>query len=75
MDFIELKEFIEFTLEKKQEGYYKQQYNNLLPFMYLKMLKYVSFNDFYEKSTGKNLDLRPAEVIIEEIMAKHKGVK
>lgn len=37
--------------------------------------EYMSFQSYYESSTGKNIDMRPADVIMAEIDAAHAGVE
>ena len=39
----------------------------MLPFMSLKLLKFVSFDDYYGQISGRDFDLRPDEEIIAEV--------
>ena len=57
--------------EKEQDRWLHRQWCSLLPFMHMQMLKYVSFKDYKDRITGKNLDLRDTDVIIEEIKRSH----
>ena len=57
--------------ENIQKERIRQQWIAALPFMYLKQLKYMSFQDYYDACTGANIDWRPAEVIIQEILDAH----
>lgn len=43
----------------------------LLPYMQSGQLKLVQFDDYFDQRTGRNIDTRPADVIIAEIEAKH----
>jgi hypothetical protein len=36
--------------------------------------KYMTFEDYYDKATGRNIDLRPTEEILAEIEAAHSRV-
>lgn len=71
LDFIntmKLDEFCDFLIlainnDKKDKVYL--QYLALLP-SFVQTNKYMSFDDFYDNYTGKNIDLRPAEEILKE---------
>ena len=43
----------------------------LLPYLQRGELKLIQFDDYFDQRTGRNLDTRPAEVIIAELEAKH----
>ena len=49
----------------------KRQWNSLLPFMYMKQLKFMSFQEYFESCTGATVDRRPAQEIIDEILKAH----
>lgn len=38
----------------------------MLPYMSLEMLKFISFDDYYNQATGGDLDMRPAAEILAE---------
>ena len=69
-------EMIEIALEKEREERAHKQWSAMLPFMSLGMLEYISFEEYIEKLSGKNVDMRPASEIIAEIEELHqKGGK
>lgn len=37
------------------------------------LVKYMSFDEFYDQMTGANIDLRPTEEIIKELEELHHG--
>lgn len=59
--------FLKFVLKAKEEECREQirkQWTAMLPLMSIKYLKYTPFEEYYEKCTGANIDMRPAEEII-----------
>ena len=46
-----------------------------LPFMIRKETKYVSFSDYWDRVSGKNLDLRPDAEILAEVAAIREELK
>lgn len=73
--------FLKFVLKAQEEERREQirkQWTAMLPLMSIKYLKYVPFEEYYEKCTGANIDLRSTEEIIadiEETHKKHLGMK
>lgn len=73
-DFIgtlEISEFTEFCIyarEKDIEDRLYIQWCAMLP----QFAEYMGFGEFKEVMTGKNVDMRPAEVIIREIEELHR---
>lgn len=57
--------------EKERIEQLHRQWCSLLPFMHMEFLKYVSFRDYMDNITGKNLDLRDTDVIVKEIKERH----
>lgn len=51
-------------LRKKQA---REQWLAMLPLMTIKMIKFKSFEDYYEQVSGKNIDLRPDSEILAEV--------
>lgn len=72
MDVETFIEMLEIAMEKEQEELAHRQWSAMLPFMSLGMLEYVSFHEYFEKLSGKNVDLRPASEIIAEIEELHQ---
>lgn len=72
MDIDDYFEISELAREKDFEDRMYQQWCELLPYMSLKMLEYISFDDYFNRVTGKNVDLRPAAEIIAEIEELHR---
>lgn len=51
--------------EKRSEAH--RQWTALLPLMNTKTIKYESFEDYFARQNGENLDLRPSNEIIDEV--------
>lgn len=48
-----------------------QQWCAIYPYMIMKYLKYMPFSEFFDQVTGRNIDMRDTDTIIEEIKALH----
>lgn len=72
MDVPDFLRFLKIAREKEREETARSQWVLHLPYMSMGLMKYVSFEEYYDKISGKNVDLRPAEEIIKEIEALHK---
>lgn len=57
---------IEHAAEQERRDVAKQEWNALLPFMSMKFLKAVRFDEYYRKSYGMEMDTRPDEDILAE---------
>lgn len=67
--------FLEFVLRAKEEEcreQIKKQWTAMLPLMSIKYLKYIPLEEYYEKCTGANIDMRSAEEIITDIEETHR---
>lgn len=60
------------TMEKEKEEQIKTQWTTMLPFMSMKILGYMSFEDYRDKCTGKNIDMRSTDEIIRDIEETHR---
>lgn len=69
MDFLI---FLQKAIEKEEEEHIRAQWVTMLPYMSIKRLKYMSFSDYKDQVTGKNIDTRPAEEIIRDIEETHR---
>ncbi len=49
-----------------QRDHLRAQWTAMLPYMSLEMLKFISFEDYYNQATGGDLDMRPAAEILAE---------
>ena len=47
----------------------------MLPMMASKVLKFMSFEEYYDQVSGRNIDLRPDEEILAEVEAIRKEMK
>ena len=47
----------------------------MLPFMSMKMLEYISFPEYINKCSGRNIDMRPVSEIIADIEETHEKAK
>ena len=80
LDFIKDMRFAEFidlvllAMEEEKKEHFRQEYLALLPIL-IKAGKYMSFEQYYETASGRNIDLRPTEEIIAEIDAAHERLK
>ena len=74
LPFDEFCELVLYARKKKQEEEIRQQWISILPFMYIKMLKFMGFQEYFESCTGATIDTRPAQEIIDEILEAH-GMK
>lgn len=75
---LEIPEFIQLVKkakEKEIEERIREQWVTMLPFMSLKMLNYMPFEEYFDRCTGRNIDLRPTDEIIRDIEETHKRVK
>ena len=67
-------EFLEMVLhasKQMQRDDIRAQWVACLPFMYIKKLKYMTFQEYLEAYMGTNIDMRPKEEIIDEILKLH----
>lgn len=62
------------ALEDESRELLRREWLALLPVMVLNQ-NYMTFDEYYEISTGKNVDMRPVDVIIAEIDRKHAEVR
>jgi len=67
MKIKEFRQLVETAREKEKEQRIHDEWCAHLPFMSMKFLEYISFRDYMDKVTGKNIDLRPASEILAEI--------
>jgi len=63
--------FLRMRAEKERDQWIHRQWCQLLPFMYMKQLSYVSFQDYKDQITGRNLDRRDTDVIVNELKQLH----
>lgn len=61
--------------EEKRKEEIRNQWTAMLPFMSAGFLKYMSFNDYFDQCTGKNIDLRPDEEILDDAKEIRKQIK
>ena len=59
------------AVKKEQEDRLHRQWCTYLPLMSQEAIKYMSFGDYVDRVTGRNIDWRPAEEIIAEIEELH----
>lgn len=67
--------FINLAKEKEKKERIREQWLQLLPFMSMNLLKYMSLEEYEELCTGKNIDLRSTEEIIADIEETHRKAK
>lgn len=66
MDVRLLTGMIERAREEKRRAEYYAAWVALLPLMQRGEIRFVSFPDYYDNSTGQNIDQRPAAEILAE---------
>ena len=62
------------ALDEESKEKYRQEWLSLLPCMIFTS-HYMTFDQYYETVTGRNIDLRPVDDIIAEIDRKHEEAK
>lgn len=62
------------ALESEVEEKRRQEWIALIPSM-VAAQHFLSFEEYYDTVTGRNVDMRPVEVIMEEIDRKHAEAK
>ena len=74
MELEDALELINLALEDELRKEKRQEWLHLLPLM-ITADKYMDFESYYDKVTGRGIDLRSTEDIIAEIDAKHAAVR
>ena len=72
---LEVNQFFEFVIKAKEEARKEQirkQWTAMLPFMSMQYLKYIPFEEYYEKCIGTNIDMRSTEEILADIEETHR---
>ena len=73
MKVLSVEQFIKLVvmaLEEDQKEMFRREWLAFIPVMAISGT-FMSFQQYYETSTGANIDMRPAEEIIAEIDRKH----
>lgn len=68
MDLDEMIRFLNLAIQKDQEEKLYMQWCAMLP----QMSKYMTFTEFSDHMTGRNIDMRDTETILKEIEELHK---
>ena len=71
MPFEEFCELCVHASKQMQRKEIREQWVSLLPYMYLKQLKFMNFDEYFDLCTGANIDMRPAQEIIDEVLKMH----
>lgn len=58
---------IPITLKKKSREAAKLEWNQILPLILTKVVKDISFEEYYRKISGEGIDRRPTDVIMAEV--------
>ena len=74
MPIIKFCKLIEKALDEEKKENYRRQWLSLLPVLAMRG-KYMSFEQFYEKMSGANIDMRSTDEIIAEIDKAHEEMK
>lgn len=62
------------ALEEESKEKYRREWLSLLPCMVFSS-HYMTFDEYYDTVTGRNIDTRPVDEIIAEIDRKHAEVE
>lgn len=73
-DIRTLAETLKVATEKTRRGIVYSEWVALQPFMIIQWLKWMSFDDYYTRRTGGDIDMRPAEEILAEVAEVKKWV-
>lgn len=74
MQGVDLIRLVKTAKEREEEEKFRQQWLTLFPYMNMKILEFIPCARYIENCTGKNIDTRPAQVVIQEILELH-GMK
>lgn len=77
LEVLSLEQFVKLVLmalEEESKEKYRAEWLSLLPCMIFTN-HYMTFEQYYDIVTGKNIDLRPVDEIIAEIDRKHAEAK
>lgn len=72
LDVVSLAELCEYAKKAEEEDRLRAEWNAVYPYMAMKMLKYMPFNEYVDVRTGRNADWRPASEIMAEIEELHR---
>lgn len=75
MDIGAFFDLVDIAIEKEKEDTLHKQWCSMLPFMSMKMLEYISFPEYINKCSGRNIDMRPVSEIIADIEETHQKAK
>ena len=75
MDADSFFDLVEIATKKEKEDTLHRQWCSMLPFMSMKMLEYMSFPEYIDKCSGRNIDMRPVSEIIADIESAHQKAK
>lgn len=67
LDLVTLPKMLRKCIEAERRQEAREQWVALLPLMVRKEAKYISFEDYYEQTTGRNIDMRTDEEILAEV--------
>ena len=70
LDIGQTLKLLNLAVEEEAKDRYRSEWTALLPVMVFAN-HYMTFDQYYETCTGKNVDTRPVEEIITEIDRKH----
>lgn len=71
MDLLEFEEFYKAARKKEAEEKLWERWLTVHPYMSLGYLKPMSFKDYMDKMTGRNIDRRSDDEIIKELETLH----
>lgn len=67
VDITTLADVLKTAIEKNRRDTIYEEWVALHPYMVLKWLKFMRFDEYYDARTGANMDMRPAAEILAEV--------
>ena len=67
LDVVTLYKMLKKALEGERRREAREQWVAMLPLMVTKQAKFIEFEEYYEQTTGKNIDMRTDEEILAEV--------
>lgn len=67
LDLVTLPEMLRKAIERERRREAREQWVAMLPLMVTKQAKFIDFEDYYDQTTGRNIDMRTDEEILAEV--------
>lgn len=67
LDVVDLAGILKKAEEQNNRDRMYAEWVTLQPFMIIKWLRYMPFDEYYDRRTGSDIDMRPADEILAEV--------